>query len=293
MVEQMTPPADGQAARILALVLRAGEILLANGAEVFRVHETMTIMAGSLGLAGYHDYVLTNGLFASADGTGLAAVRNVPSRSVHLGRVEAVNEISREIAAGALTLEEAERRLEEAAALPMPPAPAQVVASAAGSLCFAFLFGGTPAEGRDGLDDGSHGLRAEACQVGAVVGDDGDVVGAAAAPAVGLAQCADGAEVRAGDGVDIRVALEDLAGGSSKVLGLQGIGRYDDRVELDAGLLDALCEDGLVLVSRRVDGRCTCYLHDMVRMALQERVGGELAASAGEKLAESARDMLK
>lgn len=146
MAEQMTPPADLGAARTLALVLRAGEILLENGAEVFRVHETMTIMAGHLGLAGYRDYVLTNGIFASADGAGLAAVRNVPRRTVHLGRLEAVNEISREIAAGTLSPAAAEQRLEEAASLPVPSARAQVVASAAGALCFASLFGGTWAE---------------------------------------------------------------------------------------------------------------------------------------------------
>ena len=80
-------------ARALALVMWAGRVLLENGAEVFRVHETMTIMAHSYGLTNYNDYVLTNGLFASADGTGIAAVRDVPRRSVHLGRVEAVANI--------------------------------------------------------------------------------------------------------------------------------------------------------------------------------------------------------
>lgn len=135
----------GREARALALVLRAGQILLENGAEIFRVQETMTIMARSLGLTGYHDYVLTNGLFACADGAGLSSLRNVPHRGTHLGRVEAVNQVSRALAAGQLSLEEAEQQV-EAAALPQQPGRIQLLASGVGSLCFAFLFGGGPVE---------------------------------------------------------------------------------------------------------------------------------------------------
>lgn len=135
----------GREARALALVLRAGQILLENGAEIFRVQETMTIMARSLGLTGYHDYVLTNGLFACADGAGLSSLRNVPHRGTHLGRVEAVNQVSRALAAGQLSLEEAEQQV-EAAALPQQPDRIQLLASGVGSLCFAFLFGGGPVE---------------------------------------------------------------------------------------------------------------------------------------------------
>lgn len=246
MVEQMTPPADGQAARILALVLRAGEILLANGAEVFRVHETMTIMAGSLGLAGYHDYVLTNGLFASADGTGLAAVRNVPSRSVHLGRVEAVNEISREIAAGALTLEEAERRLEEAAALPMPPAPAQVVASAAGSLCFAFLFGGTPAEALIAAAAGAvEGLFLLGCDRHGVIGMMRRMAGSAVITAVCLlcSTLVPGADPSAA----IIGALMILTPGVAITMGIQDFLRTD-YLSGTIRLIDALLIAGSIAI---------------------------------------------
>ena len=45
-------------------------------------------------------YVLTNGIFASArsdNGDGLSMVRHVPLVSIHLGRVEAVNERQKNI----------------------------------------------------------------------------------------------------------------------------------------------------------------------------------------------------
>ena len=51
--------------RILDLCVDAGETLLANGAEIYRVQQTMEIIARSYGARSFHVYVLTNGLFAS------------------------------------------------------------------------------------------------------------------------------------------------------------------------------------------------------------------------------------
>ena len=107
--------------RALELVMDGGQTLLANGGEVFRVQQTMEIMAASLGVQDFHVYVLTNGIFASAHlpgGESVTLVRHVPTVSIHLGRVEAVNELSRELAAGKLGVVEAEQKLAAARALP-------------------------------------------------------------------------------------------------------------------------------------------------------------------------------
>ena len=130
------------------MVLDAGQTLLENGSEVFRVQQTMEIMARSLGIEDFNVYVLTNGIFASARSpdSSESLTRHVPLVSIHLGRVEAVNELSRELAAGKLNLDEAEQRLQDARAL--PPAPPRVLrlAGAAGAACFGYLFGGGLAE---------------------------------------------------------------------------------------------------------------------------------------------------
>ena len=139
-------------------------------------------------------------------------------------------------------------------------------------------FCGEAAERRDGLDDGGHGLWPETCQIGAVVGDDGEVLGAAEAAVGGLAQRADGAEVCTRDGIDVRVALKDRVGGCGKVRRPQGIGGKNDTVESHTGLFDAASEDVLVLMRRCVRRRCTGDLDDVMRAAPQERPGGELAA---------------
>ena len=84
--------------RIMDFIMAAGQTLLENGAEVFRVEQTMEIMARSFHLREFHVYVLTNGIFASAGTAEISEVRNVPVRTTHLGRVAAVNELSRQIA---------------------------------------------------------------------------------------------------------------------------------------------------------------------------------------------------
>ncbi|MBQ7859232.1 MAG: threonine/serine exporter family protein [Faecalibacterium sp.] len=127
----------------MELVMAAGKILLENGAEVFRVEQTMTIMARSFHLREFNVYVLTNGIFASAGTAEISEVRNVPTRTTHLGRVDAVNTLSRRIAAGELSLDEAEQCLADILQMPGITARSQVLASGLGSACFAILFGGT------------------------------------------------------------------------------------------------------------------------------------------------------
>lgn len=131
------------------LVMDAGQTLLENGGEVFRVQQTMEIMAASLGVRDFHVYVLTNGIFASArtpGGESISLVRHVPTVSIHLGRVEAVNELSRELAAGKLDVARAEERLRAARGVPRVPPHIETLACMVGAAGFAYLFGGTVAD---------------------------------------------------------------------------------------------------------------------------------------------------
>ena len=129
--------------RIMDFIMAAGQTLLENGAEVFRVEQTMEIMARSFHLREFHVYVLTNGIFASAGTAEISEVRNVPSRTTHLSRVAAVNALSREIAEGNMTLDEAESRLVLARRISFPKDWVQLVSGMCGAFCFALIFGGT------------------------------------------------------------------------------------------------------------------------------------------------------
>ena len=140
-------PDGEQRRRIMDFIMAAGQALLENGAEVFRVEQTMQIMARSFHLREFNVYVLTNGIFASAGTAEISEVRNVPNRTIHLGRVDQVNELSREIAAGQVTLDEAEQRLAEARRIPFPRWQAQLLAGTAGAFAFSLMFGGNLASG--------------------------------------------------------------------------------------------------------------------------------------------------
>ena len=150
-------PDEERRRRIMDFIMAAGQTLLENGAEVFRVEQTMEIMARSFHLREFHVYVLTNGIFASAGTAEISEVRNVPHRTTHLGRVAAVNELSREIAAGGITLDEAESRLVLARRIPFPKDWVQLVSGMCGAFSFAMIFGGNL---RSGLAAAVAGLLA-------------------------------------------------------------------------------------------------------------------------------------
>ena len=139
-------PDSEERRRIMDFIMAAGQTLLENGAEVFRAEQTMQIMANSLHLREFHVYVLTNGLFASAGTAEISEVRNVPDRTIHLGRVAAVNELSRQLAAGRVNLEEAEQQLVAARRIPFPGLAVQILSGAGGSAAFAMMFGGSVLE---------------------------------------------------------------------------------------------------------------------------------------------------
>lgn len=130
---------------VLELAVQAGEILLENGAEVFRVQQTMEIIAAAYGAEEFHVYVLTNGIFASMAEDGVnhvARLENVPQASVHLGRIDGVNTLSRQIAQGNVPMEQAFDELDRIRAIPVLSLPLQMLACGAGSAFFALLFGG-------------------------------------------------------------------------------------------------------------------------------------------------------
>ena len=129
----------------MELVVNAGQTLLENGGEVFPAQQTMEIMAHHLGVQEFHVYVLTNGIFASGrsgDGDCVNLVRHVPRVTIHLGRVEAVNELSRQVAAGQLDLAGAQQRLLQVRRMEAPSPRSERLACVTGCACFAFLFGG-------------------------------------------------------------------------------------------------------------------------------------------------------
>ena len=135
---------------VLELAGYAGVLLLENGAEIFRVQETMTRLLRAFGVTNSHVYVISNGIFATVnegEKEALSLVRHVPLGSVNLARIDRVNQISRSVCEGELGLEGAREALRQAETFMPEGAAMQVLASGLGAGAFSCLFGGTLADG--------------------------------------------------------------------------------------------------------------------------------------------------
>ena len=124
----------------LDLAYEAGAILLENGAEISRVEGTMRRIAGHFGVEDESFFVLSNGIIAAGD--GYARSKFIPIRGASLDKVVAVNQLSREVAAGQCTLKQIEERLQQIRAMKPKRAWEQILASGVGSAAFCILFGG-------------------------------------------------------------------------------------------------------------------------------------------------------
>ena len=111
-----TEKQDVNVKKIVDMALEAGRILLKNGGEIFRVEETITRICNHYGIEKVDIFTLSHGLFVSAEdekGEVYTRVKHIPLAGSHLGIVADVNELSRQIAEGKVTVDEAVKRLRE------------------------------------------------------------------------------------------------------------------------------------------------------------------------------------
>lgn len=129
----------------LLLALQAGRILLENGAEIFRVEDTVYRLCQYYGLKSASVFVLSNGIFLTSgdeEETQFAKVQQIPVNNANLSRVAEVNQLSRRIEAGCCTLEEAREELTRIEHMPGFPPPLQIICAGIAGACFSFMFGG-------------------------------------------------------------------------------------------------------------------------------------------------------
>ncbi len=142
-MDEKTMPDQRQ---ILNVSVLAGTLLLKSGAEIFRVQETMERIGKAFGAKNLHVYVLTNGIFASVDEDGCTVsseIRHIPTAVMHMGRIAAVNDLSRQIVQGAVSIQEANEALVDIAQLPFSKPLSRILACGMGAAGFAYIFGGT------------------------------------------------------------------------------------------------------------------------------------------------------
>lgn len=130
---------------VLTLAVEIGDAMLRNGAEIFRVEDTVLRIINAYDIEDYDIYVLSNAIFATANEStedAFSMVRHVPLGTTHLGRIAALNQLTRDICEGNCSPEEAMERLKNCRSVPFGSPRAQVFFCGLGCGCYAFLFGG-------------------------------------------------------------------------------------------------------------------------------------------------------
>ena len=130
---------------VLEVATLAGELLLRNGAEISRIEDTMERVLRAYGIEDYHVYAIANGIFATANELGsdhCSSLRNVSQEGINLRRVEAINQVSRQISQGYLTVAQAREALMDCQRL-SASRWVLAVASGVGAGAFCYLAGGS------------------------------------------------------------------------------------------------------------------------------------------------------
>lgn len=149
-IQEIPPETDnvqiGTTKEILKLAVDLGDQLLRNGGEIYRVEDTILYILHSFGILQCDVYVLANGIFASANENeqdACSIIRHVPDQAVHLGRIAALNQLARDLCDHKCSMEEARKRVEKCAAIPVYSDLVLILMSGLGSGGFCYLFGGT------------------------------------------------------------------------------------------------------------------------------------------------------
>lgn len=132
--------------RVVHICLKAGELMLVGGAEMYRVEDTMHRIAVNAGIKEANVFGSPTGIFISLDdgiNTPVTEVLSVKDRVINLELVDRVNALSRKFAAKKITLDDLENglaRIEEG--VPTFPFWLQVIGAAALSCTLMILFMG-------------------------------------------------------------------------------------------------------------------------------------------------------
>jgi len=132
---------DARMDEILDVTTQIGHIMLENGAEIFRVEESMERISHYYGIDDSHFFVLSNGILTSG-GMNYSNMDFIPFKGTQLEKVVAANDLSRGIVEGRFTLAQARKQIEKIKAMPPKSNLEQILATAIGSSSFCAIFGG-------------------------------------------------------------------------------------------------------------------------------------------------------
>jgi len=132
-------------AELMEIAMKAGEVMLISGAEIYRAEETIVRVCGSYDVQ-CESFVLPTGIFISIrgdDGCMQTAFKRIRQRTVDLNKIDRVNDFSRSLKNSPLSYEAAAKRLSEIEQTERYCLPIRMGAAALGSFVFTRLFNGS------------------------------------------------------------------------------------------------------------------------------------------------------
>ncbi len=142
---------------LMNIALKAGEIMLSSGAEIYRVEETIVRISSCFHVP-CESFVLPTGIFISIqneDGNSHTAFKRIRDRKVDLNKIERVNNLSRSLQEHKLSYNEIVAELKEIESERQYIFPLRLASAAVSSFVFTVLFHGSWYEGLAALAIGA------------------------------------------------------------------------------------------------------------------------------------------
>ncbi|WP_176461819.1 threonine/serine exporter family protein [Anaeromicrobium sediminis] len=128
---------------ILRIALYAGEIMLKNGAEIYRVEDTIIRICTSKNLNHVNAFVTPTGIFVSDDRMdGISFIKRIKNRSLNLHKVSMVNNFSRGYVNSTMGISQALTQLKKIDESDKYPLPVRVFFTGVIGGFFSLMFGG-------------------------------------------------------------------------------------------------------------------------------------------------------
>ncbi|BBN99027.1 threonine/serine exporter family protein [Sporolactobacillus terrae] len=126
---------------VATVCVLAGKILLQNGAETFRVEDTMNRIANSFAVHEAQSFVTPTGIIFSIENHDVTQLVRIRDRATNLRKVTAVNTLSRQVAQGEINLRTLHRELSRVNRSTVAySVPLQIFAAAVASSSFLLMF---------------------------------------------------------------------------------------------------------------------------------------------------------
>lgn len=138
--------------KIFMLAIKAGEILMKSGGEIYRIEDTITRICKAGHIPQVEVFATPTGIMVSVGSDDELSdsktyIKSIRSRETDLHKISAVNNLSRNFANGNLTLEEAYNQIKEIENMGAYQFPLKLLGAAFTSGFFCLVFQGTPIDG--------------------------------------------------------------------------------------------------------------------------------------------------